>query len=172
MALCHSLGRVCGEHSGTSGKEPAANAGDTIDTGPIPGSGRSPGVGTATHTRLLTWKIPGTEEPGGLQSLELQSQMQLSTCNSKKGHNEGDLALDGGGTQAPVQGVQRLRRWTTGEVPLSGVISESLSAERDLGSPSATVVHEAQLQGLGPWAGSFWFQPVVEAEIQHRGLGP
>ena len=38
--------------------------------------------------------------------------------------------------------------------------------KRDLGFPSATVVHEAQLQGLGPWAGSFWFQPVVEAEIQ------
>ena len=58
--------------------------------------------------------------------------------------------MTGGGTQAPVLGVQRLRRRTAGEVPLSGVISESLSAERDLGSPSATVVHEGQLQGLDP----------------------
>ena len=24
--------------------------------------------GTATHSRILAWRIPGTEEPGGLQS--------------------------------------------------------------------------------------------------------
>ena len=26
----------------------------------------------ATHSGILAWKIPSTEEPGGLQSLELQ----------------------------------------------------------------------------------------------------
>ena len=26
----------------------------------------------ATHSRILAWKIPGTEEPGGLQSLGSQ----------------------------------------------------------------------------------------------------
>ena len=26
----------------------------------------------ATHSSLLAWKIPGTEEPGGLQSMRLQ----------------------------------------------------------------------------------------------------
>ena len=26
----------------------------------------------ATHSRMLTWEIPRTEEPGGLQSMELQ----------------------------------------------------------------------------------------------------
>ena len=26
----------------------------------------------ATHSSILTWKIPGTEEPAGLQSLGLQ----------------------------------------------------------------------------------------------------
>ena len=26
----------------------------------------------ATHSSILTWKIPWTEEPGGLQSKELQ----------------------------------------------------------------------------------------------------
>ena len=41
-----------------------ANVGDV---GSIPGSGRSPGVGTATHSSVLAWKIPWTEEPGGLQ---------------------------------------------------------------------------------------------------------
>ena len=28
--------------------------------------------GTATHSSILAWKIPWTEEPGGLQSLESQ----------------------------------------------------------------------------------------------------
>ena len=26
----------------------------------------------ATHSRILAWRIPQTEEPGGLQSMELQ----------------------------------------------------------------------------------------------------
>ena len=28
--------------------------------------------GMATHSRILAWKIPWTEEPGGLQSMGLQ----------------------------------------------------------------------------------------------------
>ena len=28
--------------------------------------------GTATHFSILAWRIPRTEEPGGLQSMELQ----------------------------------------------------------------------------------------------------
>ena len=42
---------------------------------------------TATHSSILTWKISWTEEPGGLQSMGLQSQtrlkrlsMQACTC--------------------------------------------------------------------------------------------
>ena len=34
----------------------------------------------ATHSNILAWKIPRTEEPGGLESVELQSQTRLSTC--------------------------------------------------------------------------------------------
>ena len=32
----------------------------------------------ATHSRTLAWKIPWTEEPGGLQSMGPQSQTRLS----------------------------------------------------------------------------------------------
>ena len=32
----------------------------------------------ATHSSTLAWRIPRTEEPGGLQSMELQSRRQLS----------------------------------------------------------------------------------------------
>ena len=33
----------------------------------------------ATHSSSLAWEIPSTEEPGGLQSMGLQSQTPLST---------------------------------------------------------------------------------------------
>ena len=32
----------------------------------------------ATHSSILAWKIPRTEEPGGLQSMGSQSQARLS----------------------------------------------------------------------------------------------
>jgi len=47
-------------------KNPHANAGDL---GSIPGLGRSPEKGMATHSSILAWRIPWTEEPGGLQSM-------------------------------------------------------------------------------------------------------
>ena len=28
----------------------------------------------ATHSNILAWRIPGTEEPGGLQSMGLQTR--------------------------------------------------------------------------------------------------
>ena len=49
-------------------KNPPANAEDARDAGLIPGSGRSPGGEMATHSSVLAWKIPWTEELGGLQS--------------------------------------------------------------------------------------------------------
>ena len=32
----------------------------------------------ATHSSILAWRIPWTEEPGGLQSMWFKSQAQLS----------------------------------------------------------------------------------------------
>ena len=71
-----------------------ANAGDAGDLGSVPGLGRSPGETwvqslawddslekeMATHHSILAWEIPWTEEPGGPQSMGLQSWTQLSTC--------------------------------------------------------------------------------------------
>ena len=45
-----------------------ANAGDIRDVGLIPGSGRSSGTGNGNPFQYSPWKIPWTEEPGGLQS--------------------------------------------------------------------------------------------------------
>ena len=49
-----------------------ANAGDTRNVGLNSWLGRSPGVGMATHSSILAWRIPWTEGPGGLQSMGLQ----------------------------------------------------------------------------------------------------
>ena len=49
-----------------------ANAETAGDAGLILGSGRSPGGGNGNHSSILAWKIPWTEEPGGLQSMGSQ----------------------------------------------------------------------------------------------------
>ena len=50
-------------------KNPPAHARVTSS---IPGLGRSPEKEMATHPRILAWEIQWTEEPGGLQFMELQ----------------------------------------------------------------------------------------------------
>ena len=45
---------------------------NTRDVGMIPGSERSSGERNGTHSSILAWKIPWTEEPGGLQSMGSQ----------------------------------------------------------------------------------------------------
>ena len=57
-------------------KSLSANAGDIRDTGSIPRSGNPLKEGMATHSDILGWRIPWTEEPGGLQSIKFQSIRQ------------------------------------------------------------------------------------------------
>ena len=52
-----------------SSKESTYNA---EDAGLIPGSEDPLEKGMTAHSRILAWRIPGTEEPRGLQSMELQ----------------------------------------------------------------------------------------------------
>ena len=60
---------------GSVGKESARNAGTGV---------RSLGwedpleKELATHSSILTWEVPWTEEPGGLQSMGSQSQIRLN----------------------------------------------------------------------------------------------
>ena len=51
------------------GKETACNAGDP---GLIPGREDALEKEMATHSSILAWRIPSTEELGGLQSMGLQ----------------------------------------------------------------------------------------------------
>ena len=44
--------------------------------------------GVATHSSILAWRIPQTEEPSGLQSMGLQSNTtEQLTCQLVKGRN-------------------------------------------------------------------------------------
>ena len=49
-----------------------ANAGDGRDTDLILGFGRSPGGSMATHSSILTWRIPWIEKPDRVQSIGSQ----------------------------------------------------------------------------------------------------
>ena len=53
-------------------KNPPANAGDTGDAGSILGREDPLEKEMATHSCILAWRIPWTEEPGGLQSMGSQ----------------------------------------------------------------------------------------------------
>ena len=46
-----------------------ASAGDVRDMSSIPGLEDPLEEGMATHSSILAWRIPWTEEPGGLQSV-------------------------------------------------------------------------------------------------------
>ena len=53
-------------------KNPPANAEDIGVVGSVSGSGRFPGGGHGNPSSILAWKIPWTEEPGGLQFMGSQ----------------------------------------------------------------------------------------------------
>ena len=50
-------------------KNPPAHVGDVGEVSLIPGSGRSLEEEMATHSSILSWEIPWTEKPGGLQPM-------------------------------------------------------------------------------------------------------
>ena len=67
LSVCTMLSQ--GFPGGAVVKNPPPNAGDERDAGSVPGSGRSLEEEIETHSSILAWKIPGTEEPGRLQSM-------------------------------------------------------------------------------------------------------
>ena len=69
--------------------------------------------GMATHSSILAWRIPRIEEPGGLQSTELQKVRQDRVLS----WNELPFLSPG---IFPTQGLQlHLLHWQVGSLPLS-----------------------------------------------------
>ena len=71
-------------------KDPPVNVGDASS---IPGSGGSPGEGVATHSAILVWKTPWTEEPSMLQSLGLQRVRHDQAIEHTQGRIEMPFSL-------------------------------------------------------------------------------
>ena len=90
------------------------------DLGSIPGSGRSPGEGNATHSGILTWRIPGTEEPGKLRSMGLQRVRHDWATEHANFPCYRAQAL---GTWASVAVAPRL--WSTGSIVVAHGLSYS-----------------------------------------------
>ena len=65
---------------GLVGKNPPANAREVKDAGSIPFQPLEEGM--ATHSSILAWRIPWSEEPGRLQSMGSQ----------RVGHDRSNLA--------------------------------------------------------------------------------
>ena len=65
-------------------KNPPANAGDTGERGLILGGDDPLEEEMATHSSILAWKFPQTEEPGGLHPVHgtEKSWTRLNTCAS------------------------------------------------------------------------------------------
>ena len=82
--------------SGSDGKESACNAEDAGDTCSIPGLGRSPKKGMALHSGILAWRIPWTEEPGGLQSTGPQRVGHDGATNTPASTKERTLGIERG----------------------------------------------------------------------------
>ena len=81
---------------GTSdGKESTCNVGDR---GSTPGLGRSTKEGIETHSKILAWKIPWTEDPGRLQSM---GSLRVNT--TERLHFYFSLSCIGEGNGNPLQ---------------------------------------------------------------------
>ena len=91
--LCSYTSQM-GLPGGTNGKESACQCRERKRPMSNPWSGRFPKVGNANGSSILAWKIPWTEEPGGLQSMGSQSQTRLNAHT----HWEKQWPVDGGCT--------------------------------------------------------------------------
>ena len=83
LMLISTLTLTTGFLVSSGSKESTCNAGDTGEAGSTPGSGRSPG-GKQQPSRLLAWRTPWREGPGGLQSTGSQSQ----TPTERRNHHQ------------------------------------------------------------------------------------
>ena len=66
----------------------------------------------ATHSSVLAWRMPWTEEPGGLRSMASQSQTQLKrlSTHAHRVGNHGDMAARWIGKPLRLQGKCALQR--------------------------------------------------------------
>ena len=73
--------------------------------------------GMATHSSILAWRIPWTEEPGGLQSMGPQSRTGLSNQHTPQGQC---LTREGNTQETPEMTLSSVYGWALlGPVPFA-----------------------------------------------------
>ena len=72
MAAQADYYQTMGFPGGMNGKEPTCQCRRLRDLGVVPGLGRSLEKRIATHSSILAWRTPQTEQPGGLWSIGSQ----------------------------------------------------------------------------------------------------
>ena len=90
---------------GTAVKNRPANAGDTRDTGSIPGSGKAPGEGNSNSFQYS--RLGNPMDRGDWQATVqgvAKSQTQLSTCTESPGTTQGEDAFRWPRLQSPPEG--------------------------------------------------------------------
>ena len=70
------------------------NVGNAGDAGLIPGLGRSPGAGNGNPLQYFAWKIPWTEESGGLHYIPWDhTELDTTECARTHTHTRTQCAL-------------------------------------------------------------------------------
>ena len=65
-----------------------SNEANVRDVGPIPELGGSLEEGMTTHSSILAWRIPWTEESGGLQPIRVR-RVRVRRNGNNLAHNHG-----------------------------------------------------------------------------------
>ena len=114
--------------------------------------------GIATHPSILAWRIPWTEEPGGLQSIGLQSWTQLKQLSTYASDQIRSVAqscptlcdpMNRSTSGLPVH--HQLLEFT--ETHIQGV-SDAIQPSHPLSSPSPLAPNPSQHQSLFQWVSS------------------
>ena len=127
----------------------------------------------ATHSSILAWRIPWTEQPGGLQSMGSQ----------RVGHDWNDLAHQS--VSSVVQSCQTLcdpMNCSTPGLPVHHQLPEfththvhrvgdTIQPSHPLPSPSPPAPNPSQHQGLFQWVNfSHEVAKVLEFQLQHQSF--
>ena len=109
----------------------------------------------ATHSNVLAWRIPGTEEPGGLPSMGSQSRTQLKQLSSSSSSSSSSSPL------RPRQfrlNIHQLPAWSGESTPsfwdtphrLPHTLKSSLLERRGAGQRQTASSHKASLCDTPP----------------------
>ena len=154
------MGKKNTQSCGSDSKESACSTGDPAS---IPGSGRSPGEGNmemATHSSILAWRIPWTEEPGGLQSMGLQRIGQDLATNTSTFFLSSWCFQSGGGKQEPSKQHMKCETGIKTELYSAAAAAKSLQScptlcdPRDNSPPGSPVPGVAQSRTRLKWLSS------------------